>query len=81
MNTRILVCEYCEDLPQRQLGTIFIPPDPPPLLNARVEPYGMDEVPVSTRYTLNGSIRITIPIGVLFSMRIISGDFASATPS
>ena len=80
-NTRHLVCEPCYDDPQRQLGTIFIPPDPPPIINARVEPYGMDEAPVSTRYTMNGSIRITIPKGVLFSMRIVSGDYSSANPS
>ena len=79
-NIRILVCDTCYDDPQRQLGTVFIPPDPPPLLNARVEQYGMDEAPVSTRYTMNGSIRITIPNGSLFSIRIVSGDFMSANP-
>jgi hypothetical protein len=57
-NTRHLVCEWCEDTPQRQLGTVFIPPDPPPVLNARVEPYNIDEYPVSTRYTVNGQIRV-----------------------
>lgn len=42
-NLKILVCESCEDLPQRQLGTIILPPDPPGLINARPEPYALDE--------------------------------------
>lgn len=57
-NTRILVCEYCYDNPQRQLGTVFIPPDPLPKINARVEQYDIDESPVATRYTMQGSIRV-----------------------
>lgn len=57
-NTRHLVCEYCEDTPQRQLGTVFIPPDPPPLINARVEQYNLDEQPISTIYTNNGLILV-----------------------
>lgn len=57
-NVRILVCEYCYDDPQRQLGVVFIPPDPLPKINARVEQYDIDENPVSTRYTMQGSIRV-----------------------
>lgn len=56
-NTRILVCQYCYDDPQRQLGVVFIPPDPLPKVNARVEQYTTDEQPISTRYTMNGSAR------------------------
>jgi hypothetical protein len=70
-NTRHLVCEYCVDDPQRQLGTIVIPPDPPPIINARVEQYSVDENPVSTRYTMNG-----IPRAVTYKpfpmLRIVS---------
>lgn len=43
MNLQILVCEPCLDVPQRQIGTIILPPDPPPLLDARPEPYAVDE--------------------------------------
>lgn len=43
INTQLLVCEPCLDDPQRQLGTIILPPDPPSLLNARPEPYPIDE--------------------------------------
>lgn len=31
------------DKPQRQLGSLVLPPDPVPVLNARVEPYPIDE--------------------------------------
>ncbi len=37
------VCEPCLDRPQRQLGTVILPPDPVGLLNARPEPYPSDE--------------------------------------
>lgn len=35
-NTRILVCDPCLDIPNENLRTIILPPDPPPVLNARV---------------------------------------------
>jgi hypothetical protein len=56
----MLVCEYCLDVPNRQLGTIILPPDPLPILNARPEQYDIDEIPISTRYTLNGNIRTVV---------------------
>lgn len=34
-NLRLLVCCRCLDLPQEQLRTIFIPPDPAPVKDAR----------------------------------------------
>lgn len=40
----LLVCDDCLDTPQRQLGTIILPPDPTPVLNARPEPYPIDEI-------------------------------------
>lgn len=40
----ILVCEICLDLPQRQLGTIILPPDPVAVKNARPEQYAIDEI-------------------------------------
>lgn len=39
----IYVCSDCLDDPQRQLGSIVLPPDPPGLLNARPEAYPADE--------------------------------------
>ena len=38
-NLRILVCEDCYDVPQRQLGTKILGPDPLPIFNARPEPF------------------------------------------
>lgn len=57
VNTRILVYPDQLDVPQRQLGTLILPPDPLPIMNARVEQYAIDEQPVSTRGTLDGRIR------------------------
>ena len=42
-NLNLLVCSECLDEPQRQLGTIILPPDPVGILNARPEPYPIDE--------------------------------------
>ena len=42
-NLRILVCQPCIDIPQEQLRTIILPPDPPPLLNARVPDFEFEE--------------------------------------
>lgn len=43
-NTQVLVCKQtCLDKPQRQLGTVILPPDPVGVLNARPEPYPSDE--------------------------------------
>lgn len=58
VRTGALVFADQYDEPQRQLGTVMIPPDPTPVFNARVEQYNIDEYPVSTRYTLDGRIRV-----------------------
>lgn len=44
INKRILVNPDELDKPQRQLGTIVLSPDPLPIMNARVEPYAIDEL-------------------------------------
>lgn len=46
-NLRILVCQPCMDVPQIQLKTIIIPPDPLPVLNPRPEANIQDNNPVS----------------------------------
>lgn len=38
-----LRCKDCYDVPQEQLRTIILPPDPPPLLNARVPDFDYEE--------------------------------------
>lgn len=44
-NKRVLVCTEggCLDVPQEQFRTIILPPDPPPLLNARVPDFDYEE--------------------------------------
>ena len=39
INFKLLVCDRCEDLPQRQLGAKILSPDPLPIFNARPEPF------------------------------------------
>lgn len=56
VDLRILVYPDELDTPQRQLGTIFIPPDPLPIKNARPENYSIDEEPVSTLTTEGGAV-------------------------
>lgn len=55
-NTMVLVAPDMLDKPQRQLGTIFIPPDPVSIMNARPEPYAMEEI--THRLTQNGTQRL-----------------------
>jgi hypothetical protein len=43
VNLRLLVCDSCLDTPQQQLRTVIIPADPPPVYNARPEPFVIDE--------------------------------------
>lgn len=42
-NIGALVCDECLDIPQEQLRTIILPPDPPPLINARVPNFDYEE--------------------------------------
>lgn len=43
MNTHLLVCPSCEDQLNPQDTPNILPPDPVPILNARPEPYVLDE--------------------------------------
>lgn len=73
INTRVLVYPDQLDTPQRQLGTIVLPPDPTPIMNARPEQYAIDEQPVSTRYTMDGRVRIIMQRGAAYYVeRIVS---------
>lgn len=42
-NTHSLRCWRCVDVPQEQLRTIILPPDPPPIINARTENFYYEE--------------------------------------
>lgn len=72
-NLKILVCENCEDTPQEQLRAIVLQPDPPPIMNARVEPFDVDET--DYRVTMDGRVRATM-IG---NLRIVH-DSSQAAP-
>ncbi len=39
----VLCCDQCLDDLQPQLRTLILPPDPAPIINARVEPFSLDE--------------------------------------
>ena len=40
----VLVCfDRCYDIPQEQFRTIILPPDPPPIVNARVPDFDYEE--------------------------------------
>ena len=39
----ILVCDRCYDTPDEQLRTVILPPDPPPIVNARVPDFDYEE--------------------------------------
>ena len=60
INKRFLKCPRCLDVPQEQFRTIIIPPDPPPIYNARPEPYAIDEGLVAA---FTGSIAPGTPSG------------------
>jgi len=51
-NLQILVCDRCLDIPNEQLRTIILPPDPLPVLNARVPNFAYEEQTVRiTQYS------------------------------
>jgi len=56
INKRIRVCDRCMDEPSLFLKAITLPPDPPPVIDARPEPYEMDQV--DYRETEDGADRI-----------------------
>ncbi len=57
INLQLLVAPDMYDIPQEQLRTIVIPPDPAPIFNLRPEPYTIDET--DWRSTNDGDIRET----------------------
>ena len=45
INQNLLVCDRCLDVPQEQLRTIILPPDPPPIMNARPPNFTVEDEP------------------------------------
>lgn len=64
-NIQVLVCDRCYDIPQEQLRTIILPPDPPPVVNARVPNFAYEEqIPlIGQQATPPASFASTTPWG------------------
>lgn len=63
-NLRLLVCDVCLDQPADQLRVIVIPPDPMPVMNARLPQYAIDETDyrtISGQDTVDPVTGLTIP--------------------
>lgn len=75
VNKRILVSQDELDKPQRQLGTVILPPDPMPVMNARPEPYAIDEVS-NENYTAENGVDwyVTEGSGVIVTYYVSSGN-------
>src|SRR5882672_7490508 len=63
-NTGTLVCPTCIDIPQEQFRTIILPPDPPPIFNARVPNFAYEEQ----------TVRITSRAGALYYQQRPNAD-------
>ena len=60
----LLVCDRCYDTPNEQMRSIVLPPDPPSIINARVEPFTADEpnfMAQVTGSTVNFPTNIPVP--------------------
>jgi hypothetical protein len=56
-NQMLLVCNRCWDVPSPFLRTLVLPPDPTPIIDARTEPFEIDET--DWRVTEDDNRRIT----------------------
>ena len=75
----ILVCKKCWDVPQQQLRTIIIPPDPRPVLNPRPE-FDAVEVP-SYMSTLDGfNLTTTTGVNLTMMIRVVPTPLAPPGP-
>ena len=61
-NLKLLVCPRCLDRPSPWYRSLLLPPDPPPIQNARPEPYTIDETDYI--YLENGAGILTTESGV-----------------
>lgn len=89
ITTNLLVCDICYDVPNEQLRTIRLPPDPDPVYNARPENFAVDEKNFLTLKQLpNGqpsimpafsgmSATLSAAIGLSPSLSVISAMLAA----
>jgi hypothetical protein len=90
-NLGFLVCKICIDTPFEQLRTIILPPDPPPVLNARPPNFTYEEAgPVQTNLTASASMgSVNLPVqsvtgfvvGNLIWIQLNIGTFTEETIS
>jgi len=84
-NTRVLVLPEYLDEPQRQLGSVILPPDPMGILNARPEAYYTDEQTYRVtqsgqqRYQMDGVARIesNVQSGSTFTQALATDPYKS----
>lgn len=57
INTRFKVCDRCLDVPNEQLRTVILPPDPVPVIDPRPLSFAIDEI--DYRVTEDGDLRVT----------------------
>jgi len=53
MNMQLRKCSQCLDVPQEQLRTIILPPDPPSVRDPRLEPFFVDQ---QNHYTISAPV-------------------------
>lgn len=73
ITTGVLVCPPCLDDLQPQLKTIILPPDPEPVMNARVEPFSVDEAG-TTQSLACQIVTSEASIGASFFVDLYDGD-------
>lgn len=57
INSQLLNCRRCKDIPAPFVVPVILPPDPDPIMNSRGEPYAIDET--DYRVTQDDDQRIT----------------------
>lgn len=68
-NQQLLVCkDRCYDTPNEQLRTIILPPDPPPIINAR---------PPNFTYEENGPVQTTLTATVAQGVTVLPVNSAT----
>ena len=79
INKRILTRAKSLDKPQPQFRTLHIPPDPRPIMNARVEQYWIDESEGATILLSGATIAATAAIGTVIGVLSVNGGYGSYT--
>jgi hypothetical protein len=72
INSQLLNCRRCKDIPAPFVVPVILPPDPDPIMNARPEAYTIDEQgPTQTLSAFMTSADATLPV---FYLDLYDGD-------